>query len=181
MPRYGYIRDKLDVKVLVLYLTARTAAPIDFPALTDLSMCDEGVDYFMFSEAVSDLVESGHLHIENDRYSITDKGRKICTICEEDLPLSVRQKCDRNLALLNARLRREAQVRTEIISRDEGSGFTVRLILDDNDGNLMTADLYSPTEEQAKNLASSFRNCPERIYRSLVSTLNEVSKMDEQI
>ena len=176
MPRYGFIRDKLDVKVLVLYLTSRTAAPIDFPALTDLSMCDEGVDYFMFSEAVSDLLESGHLLLENNRYSITEKGRKICSICEEDLPLSIRQKCDRNLAALNARLRQEAQIRTEIIPRNESEGFTVRLVLDDNDGNLMTAELYSPTEEQAGNLASSFRKCPERIYRSLVAALQEAAE-----
>lgn len=179
MPRYGYIRDKLDVKVLVLYLTSRTAAPIDFPALTDLSMCDEGVDYFMFSEAVSDLIESGHLLLEDERYSITEKGRKICSICEEDLPLSIRQKCDRNLSALNARLRQEAQIRTEIIPRVENGGFTVRLILDDNEGNLMTAELYSPTEEQAGRLANSFRNCPERIYRSLVSALNDASEMND--
>ena len=179
MPRYGYIRDKLDVKVLVLYPTSRTAAPIDFPALTDLSLCDEGVDYFMLSEAVSDLIESGHLLLEDDRYSITEKGRKICSICEEDLPLSIRQKCDRNLTVLNARLRQEAQIRTEIIPRAENSGFTVRLILDDNDGNLMTAELYSPTEEQASKLACSFRNCPERIYRSLVSALNDAAEMND--
>lgn len=47
MPQFGFIRDKLDVKVLVLYLAARVAAPIDFATLTDLCMCDEGVDYFM--------------------------------------------------------------------------------------------------------------------------------------
>ena len=176
MSRYGYIRDKLDVKVLVLYLTSRTAAPIDFPALTDLSMCDEGVDYFMFSEAVSDLVESGHLLFEGDRYSITEKGRKICSICEEDLPLSIRQKCDRNLAVLNVRLRQEAQIRTEIIPRVESSGYTVRLILDDNVGNLMTVELYSPSEEQANKLANSFRNYPERIYRSLVSALHDAAE-----
>lgn len=179
MPRYGYIRDKLDIKVLVLYLTSRTAAPIDFPALTDLSMCDEGVDYFMFSEAVSDLIESGHLLLADQRYSITEKGRKICSICEEDLPPSIRQKCDRNLAALNARLRQEAQIRTEVIPRAENSGFTVRLILDDNDGNLMTVELYSPTEEQASKLASSFRNCPERVYRTLVSALHDASEMKD--
>lgn len=179
MPRYGYIRDKLDIKVLVLYLTSRTAAPIDFPALTDLSMCDEGVDYFMFSEAVSDLVESGHLLLEEDRYSITEKGRKNGSICEESLPLSVRQKCDRNLAKLNSRLRQEAQVRTDIIPRVQNEGFTVRLVLDDNDGNLMTTELYSPSEEQAKKLANSFRKCPERIYRTLVSALQDAAEMKE--
>lgn len=179
MPRYGYIRDKLDIKVLILYLTSRTAAPIDFPALTDLSMCDEGVDYFLFTQAVSELIESGHLSVEEDRYSITEKGRKNGSVCEESLPLSVRQKCDRNLSKLNARLRQEAQIRTEILPRTETGGFTVRLILDDNDGNLMTTELYSPTEEQAKMMSTSFRNCPERIYRSFVSALQEASDIKE--
>ena len=179
MPRYGYIRDKLDVKVLVLYLTSRTAAPIDFPALTDLSMCDEGVDYFMFSEAVSDLVQSEHLLSADGRYSITEKGRKICSICENDLPLSIRQKCDRKLAVINAQLRQEAQVRTEIIPQTEGNGFTVRMILDDNDGNLMTTELYSPSEEQANKLAVAFRKCPEHIYRALVSALHNASETND--
>ncbi len=71
MPRYGFIHDKLDIKFLVLYLLSRTQAPIDFVTLTDLAMCDEGVDYFLFTQAVSELVESEHLLVEGERYSIT--------------------------------------------------------------------------------------------------------------
>ena len=39
----GFIHDKLDIKLLVLYILDRAAAPIDFATLTDLSMCDGGV------------------------------------------------------------------------------------------------------------------------------------------
>lgn len=172
MPQFGFIRDKLDVKVLVLYLTARVAAPIDFATLTDLCMCDEGVDYFMFSQAVSELVESEHLQVEKDSYTITDKGRKNGSVWEESLPFSVRQKCNRNLARLNARLRQEAQIRAEVLPR-EGGGFTVRMILDDNQGNLMTLELYAPTEEQAYRQSASFRSEPERVYRAILSSLLE--------
>lgn len=172
MPQYGFIRDKLDVKVLVLYLAARVAAPIDFTVLTDLCLCDEGVDYFLFAQAVSELVESEHLLLEQDLYSITDKGRKNGSVWEESLPFSVRQKCDRNLARLNAKLRQAAQIRAEILPR-EGGGFTVRMILDDNQGNLMTLELYSPTQEQADRQAAVFRAEPERIYRTLLSSLLE--------
>ena len=36
---------------------------------------DEGVDYFEFAEAVAELVESGHLELNEDgRYVITEKG-----------------------------------------------------------------------------------------------------------
>ncbi len=172
MPQYGFIRDKLDVKVLALYLMARAATPIDFATLTDLCMCDEGVDYFVFAQAVSELVESEHLQLEDDLYAITDKGRKNGSVWEESLPFSVRQKCDRNLSRLNARLRQEAQIRAEVLPRESG-GFTVRMILDDSQGNLMTLELYSPTEEQAERQSAAFRSAPERIYRALLSSLLE--------
>lgn len=171
MPRYGFIHEKLDIKFLVLYLLARTQAPIDFATLTDLAMCDEGVDYFLFTQAVSELVESEHLLLEGELYSITEKGRKNGAVCEESLPFSVRQKCDRNLARLNAKLRQEAQIRTEILPRPENNGFTVRMILDDNQDNLMTLELYSPTQEQADLLSASFRSSPDRVYRALLSSL----------
>lgn len=172
MPRYGFIHDKLDIKFLVLYLMARIEAPISFAALTDLSMCDEGVDYFLFSQAVSELVESEHLQVENDLYGITEKGRKNGAVCEESLPFSVRQRCDRNLAALNAKLRQEAQVRCELLPRDSG-GLTVRMILDDNQDNLLTLELYSPSEERAEKLCESFRSAPERIYRGILTVLQD--------
>lgn len=172
MARYGFIHDKLDIKFLVLYLLARTESPIDFASLTDLTMCDEGVDYFLFTQAVSEMVESEHLEIENELYSITEKGRKNGAVCEESIPYSVRRKCDQNLAQLNARLRQEAQVRTEVIPRKNG-GLTVRLILDDNQDNLMTVDLYAPTEDQADKLAAAFRAAPERVYRAVLDVLSD--------
>ena len=49
----GFIHDKLDIKLLVLYIMDRAAAPIDFATLTDLALCDEGVDYFQYAEESS--------------------------------------------------------------------------------------------------------------------------------
>ena len=172
MPRFGFIHDKLDIKFLILYLTARTEAPINFATLTDLVMCDEGVDYFMFSQAVSELVDSEHLALENELYVITEKGRKNGSVCESSLPYSVRQKCDRNLVQLNAKLRQKAQIRAEILPRPDESGFTVQLILDDNDGNLMTLSLYSPSKEQADRLVETFHAAPDRIYRAVLDVFS---------
>lgn len=76
MARYGFIHDKLDIKFLILYFMARVAAPIDFPTLTELTVCDDGIGYFEFAEAVSELVESGHLTLEDGLYSITEKAVK---------------------------------------------------------------------------------------------------------
>ena len=78
MARFGFIHSKLDTKLLILYILTRVAGPIDFATLTDLVMCDDGVDYFEFAEALSELLESGHLVREGDYYSPTDKGRRNC-------------------------------------------------------------------------------------------------------
>lgn len=177
MGRTGFIHDKLDIKFLILYLMDRVAGPVDFAALAELTFCDDGVEYFDFAESVAELVDTGHLAIQDERYVITDKGRRNGKICESSLAYSVRRKCDRNLAKLNAVLRRNAQVRSEILPREDGS-VTLRLILDDDKGNLMTLDLLTVSEEQAGQLADRFRAQPEKLYENILQTLLEAEEED---
>ena len=172
MARYGFIHDKLDIKFLILYLMARVAAPVDFSTLTDLSLCDEGVDYFQFAEAVGELVETGHLSLDNGLYAITEKGRQNGAVCESSLPFSVKRRCTDGLARVNSALRRSAQVRCDL-QEGPGEGFTVTMALDDEGGNLLTLSLYSPTREQAKRLADSFQARPEKIYKQVLAALLE--------
>lgn len=170
MARFGFIRDKLEIKFLILYLLTRVAAPIDFSGLTDLALCDEGIDYFEYAEAVSELLETGHLTLEGGRYAVTEKGRRNGAACETSLPYSVRVKCDRNLVKVNHLLRRGAQVRAEVLSRADGA-FTLRLALDDETDNLLSLELLVATEAQAELLAERFRTYPEKVYQSVLDAL----------
>ena len=68
MSRTGFIHDKLDIKFLILYLMARVASPVDFATLADLTFCDDGVEYFDFAASVAELVETGHLQLEGERW-----------------------------------------------------------------------------------------------------------------
>lgn len=170
MARIGFIHDKLDIKFLVLYLMARVAGPIDFATLTDLTMCDEGVDYFQFAEAVAELVETAHLTVKDAQYEITEKGRRNSSICESSLPYSVRVKCDKNLARLNSVLRRSTQVCAEVLPRNDGS-FTLRLALHDDQGNILTLELLTASETQASHLAERFRAHPEQVYNGILDVL----------
>lgn len=171
MARTGFIHDKLDLKFLLLYLMARVATPVDLATLTDLALCDEGITYFDFAECVSELVATGHLTLSSDGlYAITDKGRRNGEICESSLAYSVRRRCDRALVQVNATLRRNAQVRSELLPRQDG-GTTLRLILDDEKGNLMTLDMLTVSPEQADLLGEKFRAEPEKLYLSILEVL----------
>ncbi len=170
MEQLGFIHDKLDIKLLILYIMARVMAPIDLPTLTDLALCDSGVDYFLFAESISELIESGHLVLEDDLYSITEKGRLNSKITESSLPYSVRLKCGKALATLNTQLRRAAQIRAQVLPREDG-GFTLELALDDNDGNLFTLDMLVANEEQGRHLGDRFLAAPEQIYNEILAVL----------
>ena len=165
----GFIHDKLDIKLLVLYIMDRVAAPIDFATLTDLSMCDSGVDYFQFAEAVSELTDSGHLDQQGEIYAVTDKGRRTCAAGESSLSPVIRQRCDQRLAPLNQALKRKAQVRAEV--REQSQGFDVCLSMDDDQGSLFSLTFLSPTREDAQRIADGFLDHPDRIYNGLLGVL----------
>ena len=61
MERHGFVHDMLDVKVLILYIMARVAYPVDLQKIYELSYQDDGLSYFDVAEAVPQMIESGHL------------------------------------------------------------------------------------------------------------------------
>lgn len=170
----GFIKTPLEIMELLLYILARTDGGVTMAQLTDLALCDQGVDYFQFVDALSKLEEGGHVQTSPEGLlSITPKGRATGRTTEEELPYSVRVRCDKNVAALNRQLQRARQVRTQIGERPDGSGFTARLILDDEGGNVMTLEMFAPDRTQAELLCRRFQAQPERLYNRILTQLLE--------
>ena len=71
----GFVRDMLDVKILVLFTMSRVAYPIDLQKIYDLVYQDDRLSYFDLAEAVPQMVDSGHLEmVEEGKYMITSTG-----------------------------------------------------------------------------------------------------------
>ena len=172
MGRVGFIQDKLEIKFLILYVAARLIEPVPFEAMQELTMCDDGIDFFDFSECLSNLVESQHLTLSDDGlYAITEKGLHNGAICESSLPYSVRLRADKNITIYNQKLKRRAQIKSDIQPRPNGT-FTVTLAFnDDDDQPLLKMDLMVPKEVMAKDLAERFQRNPEQLYSGVLNTL----------
>ena len=170
MARLGFIHGKLDIKMLTLYILSHLAAPVDFGTLTDLVMCDDGVDYFLYAEGVAELLESGHAEKADEQYIATDKGRRSCLDLESSLPTVVRSRCDQRLSTLNAALKRKAQVRSEVLPLDDGST-SVKLTLDDNQGELFSLSILAASQKDGEDIALRFREHPDRIYNGILGVL----------
>lgn len=172
MPPIGFIQDDLDLKLLVLYIMDRAAGPITFLQLFELALCDAGVDYFSLAQAVDHMVATGQLTKEEDRYAITEKGRRNSQICEGGLPRSVRRHCDDNLIQVNAALRRESQVLARIMDREDGTA-TLCLSLEDDSSPLLHLALLSPGREQAERWAEAFQSDPSALYMNVIKLLDK--------
>lgn len=173
MPGPGFIQDKLEIKFLILYIAARVVEPAPFDTILDLTLCDDAIDYFDFSECLADLVRTEHLALDsNGRYAITEKGRRNSAVCESSLPYSVRRRCDKNLEEWNRKLRRQSQVKTAVEQRPNGT-YTVRLTLNDDKGGVMDLRLMMVDQAQAKAAAKRFDQAPEKLYGQIIRLLLE--------
>ena len=171
MASHGFIHDKLEIKFLILYLAARVIEPVPFDTLLDLTLCDDAIDYFDFSECLAELVKTEHLTLSEDGlYAITEKGMRNSQICESSLPYSVRLRCDKNLTDCNRKLRRKSQVRAKSEVRPNGT-YTVHLQLDDDRGSVIDLRLMVAREDMGKLLCQQFLKSPEQLYTQIITSL----------
>ena len=167
---FGFIHEKLDIKILILFILRRLPGPIDFEALTELTMCDGGISYFDFAECVADLVKTDHIQVMDDMYSITERGWKNSITTEVSLPASVKQKAERSSTDYRTEKNRDSMITTLHEAIDSG-GFNVDLALSDGIGEVVSMRLFAANERQAADLERGFRKRAEGIYSALIEEI----------
>ena len=170
MQRLGFIHDMMDVKVLILFVTARASYPLNVQEIYELCYQDECLSYFDVCTAVPEMVTSGHLEQEEDRYLITEKGRQDGALTEDSIAFTVKRRAEDAVTKFNRQLRRSSFVKTQILPRDSGD-YSVVMSLDDEQGNLMTLELLAPDSRQAVNLSRLMERKAEDVYKMTMTVL----------
>lgn len=171
MKRHGFIHDMMDVKVLILFVAARTSYPMTTQEIYELCYQDDCLSYFDVCTAIPEMVASGHLkEVEGGRYEITEKGKQDGEITKDSVAFTVRQRAENAVARFNRQLRRSSFVKTHLIPRDSGE-YSVVMSLDDEKGNLMTLELLAPDQRQAVRLGKLFEKKAEILYNLTMSEL----------
>ena len=173
MQRLGFIHDMMDVKVLILFVTARSSYPMTTQEIYELCYQDDCLSYFDVCTALPEMVASGHLkQIDGEKYEITQKGREDGSLTEDSIAYSVKQRAENAVARFNRQLRRSSFVKTQILPR-EGGEYSVLMALDDEVSNLMTLELVAPDQRQAVLLGKLFEGKAEGLYSLIMTDLLE--------
>ncbi len=174
MQRLGFIHDMLDVKVLILYVTARVQYPVTSQEVYELCYQDDCLSYFDVCTAIPEMVLSGHLEeVEEGRFVITEKGRRDGEVTADSIAFTVKQRAENAVDRFNRQVRRASYIKTQIIPRDNGD-FSVILTLDDETGNLMTLELMAPDQRQAVRLSRLMEKKADTVYHlTMVELLDD--------
>ena len=172
MERHGFIHDMMDVKVLILFVAARANYPMTTQEIYELCYQDDCLSYFDVCTAVPEMVVSGHLQQEGERYLITEKGRQDGALTEDSVAFSVRQRAENAVARFNRQLRRKSYVKAGYASRQTGD-YAVTMSLDDDVGNLMKLEVTAPDSRQAVHLQQMLEKKAEFIYSFIMTELLE--------
>ena len=179
MQRLGFIHDMMDVKVLILYVMARSNYPLTMQETYELCYQDECLSYFDVCTAIPEMVKSGHLQqVEDEKYIITEKGRADGELTADSIAFTVKQRAENAVARYNRQIRRSSVVKTPILPRD-GGDFSVIMALDDEIGNLMTLELLAPDQRQAVRLSRLFEKKAEAVYNLTMAELLDGEDSDE--
>ncbi len=171
MQRLGFIHDMLDVKVLILYVTARANYPMTLQEIYETCYVDDCLSYFDVCTAIPEMVATGHLtEQEEGKFVITEKGREDGGLTADSIAYTVRQKAEDLINRFNRQLKRSSFVKTQIIPRENGE-FSVVMTLDDEMSNLMTLELVAPNQRQAVRLSKMFEKKAETVYSLTMAEL----------
>jgi hypothetical protein len=179
MDNIGFIRERLDLKLLILYVLERLTRPVTVVGLSDLVLCDGAINYFDFVDALSSLVDTGHVAaLDGSRYMITTKGSRNLAEFVNRLPYTIRLKAGNAAERMARVLEREALIKVGREEREDGS-CTVHLDLSDDKGPILHLDLLAGTDKQAERMEQSFRKNAEELYARIANMLLDPPEAEE--
>ena len=167
---FGFIREKLEIKMLILFIVRRFPIAISTEVLAELVVCDAGIGFFDYAECLSELVDTGHLTFDGSNYSLTEKGARNGEITENSLPLGVRIRADEAVSKARIAVRRDSNIETFRTQRADGR-YDVNLSMSDGVGTIIKLDLFAPDKQQAIALEKGFRKNAEKVYNAVLETI----------
>lgn len=169
----GGLTDHTEIKILICFVLSELDTSVSHDDLLEALTGQGYANYFESANALSDLVEAGHLtQAQNNTYCIMDTGRGIAKTLIGDVPLTVRERVLRSAKELVRRNRNRTSHKVAMIETE--SGYKVRCTICDTAGNeLFALELDAPTKHIAQRIRENFVAYAEDIMRFCIVKLIE--------
>lgn len=165
--RFGFIHEKLDIKILILFVLRRLPDEVDRDTLADIVQCDGGIGYFDFSDCLYELIDRELVTENHIGFRVTPKGANAGEAVESSLPYTVRKKAEKLIVPVAAELKKRSLLTAKHTEKD-GKIF-VKLAAPDKLG----IDVLCTDEKQAMRIEKNFKYNSDKLYAQLIELFDK--------
>lgn len=169
------ISDVYEVQILLAYFLGQINQLCTPNQLTEIATGEGVVNYFVYTEAVSRMLENGTLELSEiegtNYYRLTEKGIEGAEKFKKLVPKSFRDKIYAAGLRLFVKLKNDRDVSFDI--KPAKRGYNVHCRCCDDDMVLMDITLYAPDQEQANYIKSKIQMNPTDFYCRVVDYIIE--------
>ena len=169
--RPGGLTSSTEIRLLLCYLV-KNAGPIARQEIENALMEEALVNYFEIGSCLDDITRQQLVTVQDNVYSITDKGRKVAQELAYDLPRSVRERAVAAVLRCQTWARKEAKYSASITEKPDGH-CSVRCTVKGLDEALFCLDLGTPDRLSAQLVKKQFILKGNEIYQLLINKLTE--------
>ncbi len=171
----GGLNNKYEIKILICYLLNTINVPFSREQLNYVFQDNNSVNYFIFCDALAELLESKHITSIQENYdevfTLNELGNETAMKLNQSLPKSLRDNIVTTAMQLLAKTKNEKE--NEVFINPYKNGFLVKCIIHDIDFDLMSFEVYAPDLLQAEKIKTKLQENPLKIYKGLINLLVE--------
>jgi predicted transcriptional regulator len=171
---FGDTSDLAENKLLLLYIFDKLKLPISNIQITQIVLENNFINYFTLHQYISELISSGFLEYTAEeskhRLVIANKGSRVLSMFAERLPKDKIETLDNYLKKHMDKIKKEVSI-TADYTIEKDNNYIVNLKAAENEIILIDLKISVPSNKQARELCSKWKNNSAEIYSSILKTL----------
>ncbi len=165
-PNMLNLTDPYAVKILLCYFLRQINRPITPNQLAEIATDDGIVNYFVYTEAINELLEAGTITLEEENgeefYVLSEIGKFGAEDFKSMVPKSFRDKILGSGLKFFAKMKNQNDV--SVLVSEQEKGYLVTVHCSEGGLTLMDLKLYAPDREQAELLRDKIAQNPVDFY-----------------
>lgn len=161
-------------KLMILYMLKQVKFPLINSNISDFFVSKEYATYFVVQEALSELLESNLISVENinntSRYEMTKEGEEALSFFENQITPPIIADINEFIQINKFRMRNEVATTAEFYKLP-GNDLIVHCEVLEGKTPLINIEINSPDEEQAVIMTNNWRSCSQDIYQYIMKRL----------
>ena len=175
--RPGGLTNSTEIRLLLCYLV-KNAGPITRTEIENALMEEALVNYFEIGSCLDDIARQQLVTVDGDRYTITDKGRKVAQELAYDLPRTVRESAIR--AVMQIRSWRHRAASNRAVVQEKDGQFSVVCSIADMGSDVFRMELAMPDKLTAEMIKNNFIAHGSDIFPKLLNALTQPGSEDDR-